>query len=95
MTVMDDFETTSELVLGEGGELVLALRPRLPFVAERFKILLPDRIRITGEGRRVDVPVNPEVLSQGIIQGADALLLMEFNPSSPEADSEILLEIAE
>jgi len=92
MTAASDSENTVELIMGEGGDFTLAVRPCLPFLAESCRILENGRIRLSGEGLRIDLNVESDALSEMREEGQ--VLLVEFPVDGSRSEREVVLAVS-
>lgn len=82
-------EKTVEFLIGELGDVTLALRPNLPIVAEGFRFDAKGHIQVFGQGRKISFPIPEDALET--CQRADQILLCEFGASGETPERELIL----
>lgn len=85
----EEGEKTVEFLLGELGDLTLALRPILPILAEGYRCDAKGHIQIFGEGRKISLAVPEEITAA--LDRAENLLLCEFAASGDTPARELIL----
>jgi hypothetical protein len=85
-------EKSIEILVGDLGELLITLRPELPFLAEGVRIRKVRHVaEIFGAGRRVSIEVGEDVWPA--LAQSEQVLLMEFRGTEADAFRELFLQV--
>lgn len=84
--------TTVEIIVGDLGDVLITLRPELPFLADGVRLRKGRRgAEIFGEGRRVSIEVGEEAWPA--LSESEQVLLMEFRGAEADAFRELVLQV--
>lgn len=82
-------EKTVEFLIGELGDVTLALRPNLPILAEGYRLDTKGHVQVFGQGRKISFPIPEDALQT--CQRVDQILLCEFGVSGETPERELIL----
>jgi hypothetical protein len=84
--------TSLEIIVSDLGDVLITLRPELPFLADGVRLRKSRRgAEIFGEGRRISIEVGEEAWPA--LSRSEQLLLMEFRETEADAFRELVLQI--
>jgi hypothetical protein len=86
---MADRDKTVEILVSDVGEMKIVLRPRLPFIAEGYR-LQDGHIELFGQGEKLPLDVPEDLRAE--VADIDQALLLEFGRTgaAPERETDIL-----